>query len=43
MVKKKEKSTMQKMSKFISWGMLLALILGVGFPLILALRNFFRF
>lgn len=43
MVKKKEKSTMQKMSGIVSWGMLIALIFGIGFPLILALRNFFKF
>lgn len=43
MVKKKEKSTMQKVSGIVSWGMLVALIFGIGFPLILAIRNFFNF
>lgn len=43
MVKKKETSTMKKITGIVSWGMLIALIFGVGFPLILALRNFFNF
>lgn len=43
MSKKKEKSTMQKVSGIVSWGMLIALIFGIGFPLVLALRSYFNF
>lgn len=42
MATKKEKTTMQKMTYIVSWGMLIALILGVGIPLVLSLQSFFK-